>query len=61
MMAGRMRVAWGADLAQGAARFADWRRGRRLAPGAGATGELSPKGARKRSTACGSARFFETA
>ena len=26
-MAGRTSVAWGADLVQGAARFADWRRG----------------------------------
>lgn len=29
-MAGRTRVAWGADLVQGAARFADWRRGREV-------------------------------
>jgi len=29
-MAGRTSVAWGADLVQGAARFADWRRGREV-------------------------------
>ena len=29
-MAGRTSAAWGADLVQGAARFADWRRGREV-------------------------------
>lgn len=29
-MAGRTSVAWGSDLVRGAARFADWRRGREV-------------------------------
>ncbi len=29
-MAGRASVAWGADLVRGAARFADWRQGRKV-------------------------------